>query len=67
VHGQIWATDKASIDFPSAGQVFRIRRDNFDLSGQRLSKEIVHGIASLTSATAQAPPSLGTPTPGCGK
>jgi predicted transposase YbfD/YdcC len=54
VHRHIWATDAADIDFPGAAQVFRIRRDVFDLSGQRLSKEIVHGITSLAEATAAA-------------
>lgn len=54
VHRQIWATDADGIDFPGAAQVFRIRRDVFDPFGQRISKEIVHGITSLTEATAQA-------------
>jgi predicted transposase YbfD/YdcC len=54
VHRQVWTTDAAGIDFPGAAQVFRIRRDVFDLSGQRLSKEIVYGITSLTEATAEA-------------
>jgi predicted transposase YbfD/YdcC len=53
VHRQIWATNARGIDFPHAGQVFRIRRDVFDLSGQRISKEIVHGITSLADATAE--------------
>lgn len=54
VHRQIWATDAHGIDFPHAAQVFRIRRDVFDLSGQRISKEIVHGITSLAETTAKA-------------
>ncbi len=54
VHRQIWATDAAGIDFPGAAQVFRIRRDVFDPCGQRISKEIVHGITSLAEATAEA-------------
>jgi predicted transposase YbfD/YdcC len=54
VHRQIWATDASGIDFPGAGQVFRIRRDVFDPCGQRISKEIVHGITSLAEATAEA-------------
>ena len=54
VHRQIWTTDAAGIDFPGAAQVFRIRRDVFNLCGQRVSKEIVHGITSLTEATAEA-------------
>jgi len=54
VHRQIWATDADGIDFPAAAQVFRIRRDVFDPSGQRISKEIVYGITSLAEATAEA-------------
>lgn len=54
VHRQVRSTDAAGIDFPGAAQVFRIRRDVFDLSGQRISKEIVHGITSLPEATAEA-------------
>jgi predicted transposase YbfD/YdcC len=54
VHRQIWATDADGIDFPGAAQVFQIRRDVFDPYGQRISKEIVHGIASLADASAQA-------------
>lgn len=54
MHRQIWAATADGIDFPGAGQVFRIRRDIFDLSGQRVSKEIVHGITSLAEATAAA-------------
>jgi predicted transposase YbfD/YdcC len=36
------------IDFPYAGQVFRLRRDRGGLDGVRTSKEIVYGITSLT-------------------
>lgn len=54
VHRQIWTTDAEGIDFPAAVQVFRIRRDTFDHTGQRLSKEIVHGITSLDLAQATA-------------
>lgn len=56
VHRQIQAAPADGIDFPGAAQIFRIRRDVFDLAGQRLSKEVVHGITSLTveQATAQA-------------
>jgi hypothetical protein len=45
---EIWVADAAGIDFPHASQVLRIRRQTYDLSGNRLSKEIVHGITSLT-------------------
>jgi hypothetical protein len=56
VHRQIQAAPADGIDFPGAAQIFRMRRDVFDLAGQRLSKEVVHGITSLTveQATAQA-------------
>lgn len=56
VHRQIWTTNAAGIDFPGAAQIFRVRRDVFDHTGQRISKEIVHGITSLglQEATAQA-------------
>ncbi len=36
------------IDFPHAGQIFRLRRDRADLDNVRTSKEIVYGITSLT-------------------
>jgi predicted transposase YbfD/YdcC len=39
-------TPKASPS-PAPKQVFRIRRSVYDLAGQRLSKDIVHGITSL--------------------
>jgi predicted transposase YbfD/YdcC len=56
VHRQIWTTDADGIDFPGAAQIFKIRRDVFDHTGQRISKEIVHGITSLGphEATADA-------------
>jgi predicted transposase YbfD/YdcC len=43
----IWVTNAAGIDFPHADQVYRIRRDAYDITGTYLSKEIVHGITSL--------------------
>jgi predicted transposase YbfD/YdcC len=43
----IWVTDAGGIDFPHAGQVYRIRRDTYDVTGTALTKEIVHGITSL--------------------
>ena len=49
VERRIWTADADGIDFPAAAQVFRIRRDTYDLDGQRLHKHIVHGITSLTS------------------
>lgn len=35
--------------YPGAGQVFQIVRETFTLCGQRRSKEIVHGVTSLTT------------------
>lgn len=52
VHRAIWVAPADGIDFPGAAQVFRIRRDTFDHLGNRLSKEIVHGVTSLTVAHA---------------
>jgi hypothetical protein len=54
VHRQIWTTTADGIDFPGAAQVFRIRRDVFNAVGERLSKEIVHGITSLDARAATA-------------
>jgi len=44
---EIWVTNAEGIDFPAAAQVFRIRRRTYDLAGQQLLKEIVHGITSM--------------------
>jgi predicted transposase YbfD/YdcC len=44
---EIWTADATGIDFPGAKQVFRIRRSLYDLTGHRISKDIVHGITSL--------------------
>ncbi|MDM4723203.1 ISAs1 family transposase [Micromonospora sp. WMMA1363] len=38
--------------FPGARQVFRLRRDTGGLDGVRTSKEIIHGIVSVTAAQA---------------
>lgn len=54
VRRQIWVAPANDVDFPGAAQVFRIRRDTFDHAGNHLTKEVVHGISSLT--TAQATP-----------
>jgi predicted transposase YbfD/YdcC len=51
---EIWVTDADGIDFPGAQQVFRIRRCVYDLAGNRLSKDIVHGITSLDTARGTA-------------
>jgi predicted transposase YbfD/YdcC len=49
VRRAIWVAPADGVDFPGAAQVFRIRRDTFDHAGNRLSKEIVHGVTSLTA------------------
>ncbi|GLZ43812.1 hypothetical protein Acsp05_74360 [Actinokineospora sp. NBRC 105648] len=49
VRRAIWTAPADDIEFPGAAQVFRIRRDTFDHLGNRLSKEIVHGVTSLTA------------------
>lgn len=54
VHRQIWTTNADNINFSGAAQIFRIRRDVFDLAGHRVSKEIVHGITSLDTTQASA-------------
>jgi hypothetical protein len=54
VHRQTWSTPADGIGFPGAAQVLRIRRDVFDTLGQRVSKEVVHGITSLPGEHATA-------------
>ncbi|WP_326770981.1 hypothetical protein OG978_45980 (plasmid) [Streptomyces sp. NBC_01591] len=49
VRRAIWIAPAEGITFPGAAQVFRIRRDTFDHLGNRLSKEIVHEVTSLTA------------------
>jgi predicted transposase YbfD/YdcC len=49
VRRAIWVAPAEGIDFPGAAQVFQIRRDVFDHLGNWLSKEIVHGITSLSA------------------
>jgi predicted transposase YbfD/YdcC len=56
VRRAIWVAPADGIGLPAAAQVFRIRRDTFDHLGNRLSKEVVHGVTSLTSD--QAGPGL---------
>jgi predicted transposase YbfD/YdcC len=52
VRRAIWVAPADGVEFPGAAQVFRIRRDTFDHAGNRLSKEVVHGVTSLTAAQA---------------
>jgi len=54
VRRQIWICPAQGIDFPGAAQIFRIRRDVFNTSGDRVSKEIVHGVTSLEAGQACA-------------
>lgn len=49
VRRSLWATTAKGIDFPHAAQALRIRRDTYDLTGTALTKEVVHGITSLSS------------------
>lgn len=52
---EIWVVPADdAIVFPAAAQVFRIRRRVFELTGQCLSKEIVHGVTSLRPGRANA-------------
>jgi predicted transposase YbfD/YdcC len=48
VRRSIWTAPATGVDFPAAAQAFRIRRDTFDHMGNRLSKDVVHGVTSLT-------------------
>lgn len=52
----IWTAPAEGIDFPSAAQIFRIRRLTFNSLGEKIGKEIVHGVTSLDveHATAEA-------------
>lgn len=54
VRRAIWVAPAGGIDFPGAAQVFRIRRDTFDHLGNRLTKEVVHGVTSLDTGQATA-------------
>ena len=47
----MWTAAATGIGFPGAAQLFRLRRDTYDLSGRRISKQVVHGITSLTADT----------------
>jgi predicted transposase YbfD/YdcC len=52
VHRSIWVAPATGVEFPGAAQVFLIRRDTYDHQGNRLTKEIVHGVTSLTAQQA---------------
>jgi predicted transposase YbfD/YdcC len=53
-HWTTWITDAEGITFPHARQIGCIRRDVFDLDGQRVSKEYAWIITSATPEHAQA-------------
>lgn len=58
-HGRInqwstWITDAGGIDFPHARQIGCIRREVFDVDGQRVSKEYAWVITSAAPEHAQA-------------
>jgi predicted transposase YbfD/YdcC len=52
VRRAIWVAPAGEVEFPGVAQVFRIRRDTFDHLGRRLTKEVVHGVTSLTASQA---------------
>ena len=52
VHRSIWVAPATGVEFPGAAQAFLIRRDTYDRQGNRLTKEIVHGVTSLTAQQA---------------
>jgi hypothetical protein len=52
VRRAIWVAPAGGVEFPGVAQVFRIRRDTFDHLGRRLTKEVVHGVTSLTASQA---------------
>jgi len=56
VRRAIWVAPAGGVGFPGVARVFRIRRDTFDHLGHRLTKEVVHGVTSLTAL--QAGPEL---------
>ena len=63
VRRAIWGTSADGIGFPHAAQALRICRDTFDLDGNALAKEIVHGITTL-DATRGTPEVLASLTRG---
>lgn len=52
VRRAVWVAPATGVEFPGAAQVVLIRRDTFDHQGNRLSKEIVHSVTSLTAQQA---------------
>lgn len=54
VRRAIWMAAADGIGFPGVQQVFRIRREVRDTCGRLISKEVVHGITSLSVQKAAA-------------
>ena len=49
IRRSIWIADADGVDFPEAARVFRLLRERFDPFGQRVAKEVVHGVTSLSA------------------
>jgi predicted transposase YbfD/YdcC len=47
IRRSMWIVDADGIDLPGAARVFRLLRERLDPFGQRVGKEIVHGVTSL--------------------
>jgi predicted transposase YbfD/YdcC len=54
VRRSMWVVDADEVDFPEVARVFRLLRERFDPFGQRVAKDVVHGVTSL--ATGRATP-----------
>jgi predicted transposase YbfD/YdcC len=52
VRRSVWTAPACDLDYPGASQVFRIRRETFDLAGCRIRNEYVHGVTSLPAVSA---------------
>ena len=48
IRRSVWVTSADGADFPHADRIARIRRDDYDLDGTLISKEVVHAATSLT-------------------
>lgn len=47
IRRSMWIVDAVGVDFPGVVRVFRLLRERFDAFGQRVGKEVVHGVTSL--------------------
>jgi predicted transposase YbfD/YdcC len=47
IRRSMWIVDAEGVDFPGVVRVFRLLRERFDPFGQRVSKQVVHGVTSL--------------------